>query len=410
MVLPDIVTVDLQRVFFSLLLWSLILFPSVDLLAQDVIDATDFFQIGQEAENGLAAEKHSISSSRMPWIEEYELRTETRDFDIDRQEYTFRVSPSTGRKRRALTALYNHQERAPDFEAQESSCDDLADRYYQWLVLYLMDRELDILNRLKVVLDDRQLVLSRQAGNLDFDWSKLIGLRQDISDFELRLSRLKTVQARINKELGLKDPFFSFEGFISLSEIGEAFPGNFKKGLDPKLDYELATVAHELELEKAEQKQFFDFAQLKYQGPHTDELQERFSVGLAFQLPNSGDKKLKMRELELEVQSLRKEQEVEVATDKEVYEAEVAGWLIEYEHFRFMTATHRKEQEELRLISNQLKKKEGFNPLPLLAIQERAIRNELKLLDVSTDLYQSYLKIRERGGELCTATSGELLR
>ncbi len=411
MVFPDMITVNQQRIFLPFLLWWLvILWPPAELAAQKVITSTDFFQIRKESNDGMPGENRSVLSARMPWIEEYQFRTETRDFDIDQQEYTFRVSPSTGRKRRALTALYNHQERAPDFDAQELNCDDLADRYSQWLVLYLMDRELDILTRLRVVMDDRQLVLSRQAGSLDFDWSKLIGLRQDVTDLDLRFSTLKTVQARINNDLGLLEPNYSFVAFISLSEIGEAFPGNFKRGVDPKLDYELATVSYELELEKAEQKQFFDFAQLKYQGPHTDELEERFSVGLAFQLPNSGDKKLKMRELELEEQSLRKEQALALATDRAEYEEEVASWRIEFEHFKFMAALHRKEQEELRQISDQLKKKEGFNPLPLLAIQERAIRNELKLLDVSTDLYQNYLKIRERGGELCTAVNGELLR
>jgi len=390
------------------LLLAVILCFSAGAVGQRTISTTEFFNLGTQ-EVGVSNNSSQSKSPKMPWVEEYEFRTETRDFDFEQQEYTFRMSPSTGRIRRALTALYDHQEVVPDFDALESQCDDLAERYATWLELYLIDREKSILAQLKTILNDRQLVLNRQAGSLDFDWSKLISLRQDITDLDLRFSRLNTEVTRINSQLGLVMPSFSFAGFISLAKIGERFPGPFNLASDPKLDYELETIARELELEKAERKQYFNFAQLRYQGPHTDPFQERFSVGLAFQLPNSGQKLVKMRELELEERALRTEQSVALASDRAEYEEDVAAWRIEFGHFDFMTEAHREEKEELIRIANQLKRKEGFNPLPLLEIEERSLRNELRLLGLSANLYQSYLKIRERAGELCEAVNGELL-
>jgi hypothetical protein len=376
--------------------------------AQRTISATDFFALGNQdfmaVEGGRTGKKIS-----MPWIEEYQFRTETRDFDLDKQEYSFRVAPSTGRKRRALTSLYSHQEAIPDFDAQESRCDVLGERYADWLELYLIDQELTILNRLQTILQDRNTVLSRLASSLDFDWSKLVQLRESITDIDIRNSRLSTKQAQVIDHLGLLEPTFSFAGFITLAEIGAGFPGSFNLKVDPKLDYELETVARELELEEAERRQYFDFAQIKYQGPHTDLPRERFSVGLAFQLPNSGDKKLKIRELELEELAIREELSVATTEGKADYEQRIAAWQTDFQHFSFMSVSYQQEREEMLRIGDQIKKKQGFNPLPLLEIEERALRNELKLLEMKADLYQNYLEIREKAGELCTSTQGELL-
>lgn len=407
--LPPFVKLTFNMVVFrSVLIFSLLLGISIKGKAQRSISATDFFAIG----NQDLMETNSRGEGKnpnMPWVEEYQFRTETRDFDFDQQEYSFRVAPSTGRKRRALTSLYKHQEATPNFDAQESRCETLAERYADWLELFMIDQELSILNRLQTILQDRNTVLSRQASSLDFDWSKLVQLRESITDFNVRNSRLSTKQAQVVNQLGLSKPTFSFDGFISLAEIGVSFPGNFNMAVDPKLDYELETVARELELEEAERRQYFDFAQIKYRGPHTDLPRERLSVGVAFQLPNSGDKKLKIRELELEELAIREELSAATTGGKADYEKRVAAWQTDFQHFSFMSATYQEEREELLRIGSQIKKKQGFNPLPLLEIEERSLRNELKLLEIKADLYQNYLGIRERAGELCTATQGELL-
>jgi hypothetical protein len=407
--LPHFNQLTLSKVIFrGVLIIMLLVGVTLEIEAQRSISAADFFALGNQ-DLLVGAGRSPGNTPRIPWFEEYQFRTETRDFDIERQEYSFRLAPSTSRKRRALKSLYSHQEAAPDFDAQESRCDALAERYADWLELYLIDQELEILTRLQTILKDRNTVLNRQAGSLDFDWSKLVGLRESISDFDIRNSRLSSKQAQVINRLELLDPTFTFTGFVTLADIGARFPGSFKLAADPKLDYELETVARELAFEEAERRQYFDFAQIKYQGPHTDLPRERFSVGLAFQLPNSGEKLVKIRELELEELALRKEQTNALTADKTDYNQRVAAWKIDFQHFNFMTETYQQEREEMLRIGDQLKKKQGFNPLPLLDIEERSLRNELRLLVMKADLYKSYLNIRERGGELCTASQGELL-
>ena len=343
----------------------------------------------------------------MPWIENYELRTETRDFDLDKQEYTFRFSPSTRRKYKAQTALYRHQELAPDFDGQETICDALAQRYDDWLELYLIDRETDLLARLELVLNDRATVLSRLAGSLDFEWSELIALREDQTDLKLRRVGLERLKSRLTEVYGISASL-RFDDMADLASLGRRLQGATFNFTDPKTVYELEQIARELELERAEQRQYLDFAQIKYQGPHDDPARERFSVGVGLQLPLSGNQVIKVRELELEEAALRQETNRKKQAKSTDYEARRLALLADFEHFAFTTETFAEEQEELSRIAGQLRKREGFNPLPLLKIKEREIRNQLRQLDLSARLYEDYLNQAERSGALCAAGAGEL--
>ncbi len=202
----------------------------------------------------------------------------------------------------------------------------------------------------------------------------------------------------------------TFEDMVGLEQLPSRLTGAATAVTDPKTVYELNQVIRELALEQAEQKQYIDFAQLRYQGPHSDLLQERLSVGIAFQLPNSGNQRLKVRELELEREILGREAEQENKEWQLAYEQSVREWLLDFQYYENVRQTYTEEQLELARISEQLRRKEGFNPLPLLSIKERSLRNELQQLRNAAQLYEDYLDLRELMGSLCQASDGELLR
>jgi len=57
-----------------------------------------------------------------------------------------------------------------------------------------------------------------------------------------------------------------------------------------------------------------------------------------------------------------------------------------------------------------LAQRAGVNPLPLLDIRKRKVRNQLALLDLERDIYEGYVDLMKRRGDLCAAVGGELLR
>lgn len=393
---------------FSSSVWVLLLATlSLPVLSQTTIGTKDFFAL-TAPESVVTAQEASVADIKMPWVESYELRTETRDFDFDKQEYTLRLSPNTRRKYKAQTSLYRHQESAPDFDGQEIICDALVQRYNDWLELFLISSETALLDRLELVLKDRATVLNRLAGSLDFEWAEVIALREDQTDLSLRRAGLKRLEARLTTTYRIAGTL-NFDDMASLEELRRRLQGTEFKYADPKTTYELEQIARELELERAEQRQFLDFAQVKYQGPHEDPARERLSIGVGLQLPLSGNQVLKVRELELEEAALRNESARDKENQSADYEARLKELVADLDHYDLTTATYAQEQQELARIADQLRKKEGFNPLPLLKIKERELRNQLRQLGLSARLYEDYLKQAERSGEMCNASAGELL-
>ncbi len=374
-------------------------------MAQPKVNTETFFSLVEQTTTAA----RTVSAVKMPWFESYELRTETRDFDFDRQEYTFRLSPSTRRKVRAQESLYRHLELAPDFKAEEDRCQALADRYADWVEVYFLSQEGDLLQQLERVRTDQATVLNRMAGSMDFDWSELIKIREEQTDLQIDYLTVQDQLAYYFEAYGLRGKNLDFTDMVPLSNLRGRVRKAAVRAADPEIAYDLETINRELELERAEQKQYFDFAQVRYRGPHEDPARERFSVGLALQLPNSGNQKLKVREMELEAESLRREEVREASAEEKDFESR-QQLLLEYcGRYDTFSELYLRERQEFEALGLRMSGKEGANPLPLLKMKARALRNELKLLRLQAEIYGAYLGLMERNGAMCGSTRGEIL-
>jgi len=387
-----------------------LLFLGCGLEAQSVVTTEVFFARSAMETAAFSGPGTAPATVKMPWVERYELRTETRDFEVERQEYVFRLTPSTRRKVRAQEALYRHQSAAPDFDGAEAACDLVADRYQDWMTMFALTEELNVLDTLALVYEDRATVLDRLAAGLDFDWSKLIRLRKDRTELKIRRKTLTDRLALLQTAYGLAGRKLDFGDVVRPGRLLARVSGSSIAPVDAELAYELTTVARELELERAERRQFLDFAQIKYQGPHGDLPRERLSVGVGLQLPNDGNQLLKVRELELEAEALRTEGLRDRAAATTSFADRKTEWLTAHERYGFVAGAFNEERADLARVAAQLQKKEMFDPLPLLDIRSRELRNALRLLALKNELYEDYLSLEERRGALCAATAGELLR
>ena len=143
--------------------------PSI-CLSQQNINAEQFFKLGLSSLEQV--EKPSGGKVNFPWIDQYEFRTETQDFDMNEQEYMIRVSPSTGKIRKAQKALYDELRNAPDVEGQEIYCDLVLSLHIDWLSLYILYEHKKIMDELVLILQDKQAIYEKMAGTYEFDPGK----------------------------------------------------------------------------------------------------------------------------------------------------------------------------------------------------------------------------------------------
>lgn len=382
--------------FFFLLL------PSV-CFSQQTVNAEQFFALGLS--NVAQVEKLAGEKVYFPWIDEYAFRTETRDLDFDKQEYTLRISPSTAKIRNAQKAFYEEMRNAPDFDGQEIHCDLILSLHLDWLSLYILHENLKILDERVIILNDKQTLFERMLGTYEFDPVKLVNLQMERSDIEIKLHKLMLERDNLLHKYNIQNQEINFGDFITVEALTEflayILSANESRIVDSETEYKKQLLNKEIELESSENKQLIDFVQLKYDGPHSDALQERLSVGLGFQLSKSGSKKLKMQELKIEQEELNRkserniqEKQAELLSLENKLQSDIQAFF----HFqKIMTA----ERAQLQKLSSNISQKEGTSPLFLLNIEERHLSMKIKSLDNKEGLLKDYLKYLQESGEMC---------
>jgi len=376
-------------------------------LSQASLDAEQFFSLGlsefQQVEKPLGEEVN------FPWINRYEFRTETRDFDLEEQEYTFRVSPSSKKIRNAQKAYSEAMKNAPDFEGQEIYCELLFSLHIDWLTLFILNENRSILEEWVLILADKQTIYERMAGTYEFDPQKLLKLQTEKSDIEIALNQIKLEQEFVLNKHSIQNQEIDFGDFATIESLSKylnqtILPSKSEhRSVDLETEHKKQLIIKEMELESAEEKKIIDFVQLKYNGPHSDFLKERLSVGLGFQLYNSGDRKLKMQQLQIEREELnrkseRRMQEVQASLNSD--ESKLQNDIQSFFHFQKIM---KNEKEQLQNLSTTIFQKEGTSPLFLLDVKERHLSMKAKSLDKKEELIRDYLKYLYRADKMCGA-------
>ncbi|MEL6671174.1 MAG: hypothetical protein AAFR61_03250 [Bacteroidota bacterium] len=376
-------------------------------LAQQPINAEQFFLRGLEKE--APADQVMDQKISFPWIDEVEVRTETDEFDFDRQEYLLRLSPSTAGIRKAQKSLYQELKNAPDIEGQEIYCDRVLALHVDWLTLYILRERENKLEEQAAILRDKQTIYERMAGTLEFDPKKLLNLQTEKSDMQLAQNKLRLEWAYILNKYDLQGQEIAFGEFATVETIAAFLEDSLLSDqsgftwVDVETEHKKQLVMKEIALEASEKKRLLDFVQFKYNGPHTDAIQERFTVGLGVQLSNSGNRKLKMQELYIEkdelVRKAEREQKEKMENIQQL-ESELLGGI---QSFYFFQKTMEEEQINLQKLSSNIAQREGVSPLLLLEIKERQLSMQLKSLNKQEDLLRDYLKYLQEREVLCQA-------
>jgi len=362
--------------------------------SQQVINSEEFFKSGMR--NFIEPEETTRKNTNFPWVEKYEFRTSTRDSDFSRQAYTVRLSTSSSRIRNAQKAIYDEISNTPNFEWQDTYCNQLMIINNDWLSLYIINENKNLLEQLLGIMNDKKAIYEKMFGTLDIDPAKLLKLKSDRTDIKISLHDLRIQQEYLIKLYGFSTIQIDFSDFITTENITEDL---FEKSIsdevlhikDVEFQYKKSLLDKEMALEAAEGKKVLDFVQVKYSGPHSDLLKVRLSLGLSLQLSNSGSRKIKMQELKIEKENLNR------TFERNTNEIQKEVGLLKYklhadiENYSYLLEIGQEEGEELERLSNNISQSQGTSPFLLLAIKERKLSLKINLLRVKKELLQDYL-------------------
>jgi len=344
----------------------------------------------------LASSESGAYTFEAPVFEEVEFRTETNDFDLDKQDYLIRVSPTTKAIREAQQRLFDGYVSQPIDNPLSIELGFIEDAYNFWVNNYFSSEQQELLEAQKLILEDKMTVIKKQLVIDEADFSDFVKAQNDLK--ELNLNQLENSQ--VNKmfafPVSLDESEYSFEDLITIDEI-KAFVTLFDPATveDPDRmisdDIKRANLQSELDLEEAEAKKILRFAEISYGGPHSDPFREKVSVGVGLRLPGDNGNRLKLQELRIKMDNIGTE--TLFVQDRLFLEVnrsrfEVLESIRLYEEQLEVRESMEAYNKELRDI---LTETNNTNPTYILDLNQQSIELQIDKVNSQKDVYNKYL-------------------
>ena len=385
-----------NRLFISILFF----FICSSFKAQEISSTQYFNKVIENIQENFAAFPSADFEYLKPfYIDEVQFRTQTDEFDFNRQQYTIRVRPGNFKLPKLQRELINSYYQKSQMVQSELKVDALESAYTIWLNLNLNKEETMFFDREAILLNDKAKVFKRQLDIPNFNILKLLNTEDDLHRTELDLLtakiRIANQSGILSQELGTKDENISSQ-LISVEKIKSVLANSIQEAVVNKfnnkiLELDQSIIEQEIALENAESQNILDFVQLRYSGPHDDFFREKVSLSVGINLPMKSRNKLKINELKLD--AIKENVDVQSDNEELQYESDIARQKV-FESIEIYELI--KTQNESSIITNDVlmsryETSASTSPLTLLDIQILRHKKDKRLYDAKKDVYETYL-------------------
>ena len=384
-------TIFFKSIFYTICSSVIFLLISTPLSAQSSISTASFIKNNIQAFQKKINSTSASTSFETSWIKEMQLRTETKDFDFEQQCYTLRISPNSKKIRKAEVQLIRQLQESATLDQYAYATVFLKMAYEDWLVIYGANQTLQLNKELLIIYQDIETVLLELGQFDNLNIKDLLEVQRDITDTEINI---ETSQKRI--QYYLPDQQADFSDMIPVEDIeqsmnGALFVSKNSRQADQKNILKSTMLASELVLKESEEKQWLDFFQIEFAGPYGDPFNEVFSIGAGFKIPNAKAGQLAIEELKIEQDQLQHKIRAEQAIQQEKINRQrqrLVTLLEEGRLFKTLTNRQNKKAAEIVRLAAQA---EGATPLLTLNANVDKIKQQLNILKLELEIYESYI-------------------
>lgn len=344
----------------------------------------------------IYADKSDIynQSYRPPLIEEVNVRTETRDWFLNKQRYSIRLRPFSPSERSATKSLYEHWLSELKMMQVKQVAQRAEQLHRNYIELYFAQLESSDQEQIALSLQDQITVRSKLVEDDPSKILQLIKLKEQYVQQKLNkhthLNRTNQLQKAIAlNEEGIENIILDTDSYLHIIKQTIAQPAMAQ--LSPMDKYSLNEIDLEIQSELAEEKRVFDFVELQYTGPHRRPWEERWSVGVSANLPFFNTNKIAIAKLKVEREKeileaewkrTQRQQKIDAIVDK------LKLQLSEYEQSKELFANFEKEKDKLiQNLSNQLS-----NPILQIEVQTDKTKNKMAIDQMLKNLLLTYVE------------------
>lgn len=337
-----------------------------------------------------------------PVVKELEFRSETGNFKISKQTYElrlhFRGFGETGYSEEYMKNSRNILKTQSKLLLSEV----FYEKFTSVLTYIKSKKEIRILNSLKEILEDKKDVtkkiaaLSEKITDVD-----ILDIDDKITDIELKKaeleSELEAVLAEVRTFFQNKVPVFERERIISVGEI-RSFADLLdpesagSKAIDDLHRQKMLAAQSEIALEEAKDRDWLKYLSLQFDTDDRSQKPSRgFSIGFAISIPgfrSNSNSILKKRLKSIEDDSGFY---AEKRLEKTLLTSSLLMLRSKIRQYELLVGKTEKEKESG--ILEKYSSLEGVNPMIILKLKERMMKQELKTAELEAEIYETYIEI-----------------
>jgi len=340
----------------------------------------------------------TANTYKLPWIEELNVRSETRDWKLRKQSYSLRLRPVSLGERRASSQLYNSWQQELVYLKLDEVYDQVADIHELWIDQDFISRQIELKKQIVALLSDVEKVNTKQSLIDANKLSLLLAVKSRIAkinnsiilDQKRRDDKLRAISEQVQGDYILEADSIDVKGYIQSAK--ESLLATNRPYISNSDMLDLQVLRNEMELEKAENNRVLDFVSLEYRGPHDNYLEERLSLGMSFNLPFFNGNQLSIAKIKVEQeQEQYKIEKVKQESLAKLTEIKESIFSNVYQYDSYNKLYSKIEAENLQLISN-MERQAIINPSIKLNHRIQVIENKLSLLKIQESIVKNYLE------------------
>ncbi|AGA77749.1 hypothetical protein [Echinicola vietnamensis] len=345
---------------------------------------------------------------KLSYVDHLELRTRTRNFNLNEQMLRFRAYTNFPKERKLNTTYKEESLNEGRLQGKEKLNNALKNRYKLIISLIKNQRVLRGKLELKDLLEDRISTLRKLANNLDFDYQELLEAENDLHKLRIDQVDLENNVLQSSKEIGrllnIQGPIeLEEKDLISVNDImlfvksysGEIDNNNFYYK-QQSLNVTLAEL--EYKQKKASAKNPIKFFEASYRDDLNDTFRKDFSVGMGIKIPIGSAVKGSLNERVIKIVKEKNElDELKFELNESIREI-VLRLDVLFDKHRLLSTILKESNEQESL--KKYRSIEGISPLVLLKVKENIIKKQQIRLDLEKEIFSLYLEFLDLNGLL----------
>ena len=338
-----------------------------------------------------------------PVVKELEFRTETGNFEIEEQTYELRLHFRGFGETKHSREFVKNSKNILKTQSRLLLSEVFYEKFTSVLTYIRNKKELALLDSLKEILEDKIEVIGKMGAYSDkITDVDILEIEDKITDIEMKKteleSELEAVLAEIKTVTG-KDsaPAFDREKIISVSEI-KSFADSLdpesanSKALDDLHRQKMLVTQSEIALEEAKDRNWFNYVALQFDTDDRNQKPSRgFSLGFSISIP--GFKSNQNSILKKRLKSINDDSDfyAEKRLNETLVTSDILMLRRKIRQYELMVEKREKEKESGILA--KYSSLDGVNPMIILKLKERMVKQEIKTAELEAEIYELYIDL-----------------